>query len=397
MEKALSGVKVLDLTQFEAGTSCTQMLAWLGADVIKLENPRYGDQGRAVFAERDDCDSYYFLLLNSNKRSFTLNLKHPRGREIFLDLAGKVDILAENFSLGTLESLELGYEFLRTVNPRLIYLTIKGFGTYGPYSRYKSFDMVAQASSGSMAMTGMPGSPPIKPAFTFGDTGTGVHAAMGVLAAYIQRERTGRGQKVEVAMQDAMLNFSRVAMLDTFITGKPVPRLGNRTRGIDYCFACAPGGENDYVVIFCSSDEMWRSLCRVMGREELAADARFATVRARTENAAAMAEEIGRWSVGLPKYDVMRLLGEAGVACGAVLDGAELLRNEHLRARDMIVTLEHPTRGDCPIPGCPVKLDDSTVEIRRAPLLGEHNREVFAEYLGYGERELEALKGQGVI
>src|SRR3984885_15974584 len=190
-----------------------------------------GEQGRWLLTEKPGVDSFYFILLNANKRSVTLNLKSERGKEIFIDLVKKVDILSENYTLGTLESLGLGYDRLRTINPRLIYMTIKGFGTFGPYSKYKSFDMIAQAAGGAMSLTGFPGSPPLKPGPTIGDTGTGIHAACGLLAAYIQRQRTGKGQKVEVAMQEAVLNFVRVPMMGTYVTHKPTPRTGNRVGG----------------------------------------------------------------------------------------------------------------------------------------------------------------------
>src|SRR5271169_889292 len=277
MEKALAGVTVLDLTQYEAGTSCTEMLAWLGADVIKVEEPNKGEQGRWRATEKPGVDSYYFILLNANKRSVTLNLKSARGREIFIDLVKKVDILGENYSLGTLESLELGYERLREIHPRLTYLTIKGFGTYGPYSKYKSFDMIAQASGGAMALTGTAETPPLKPGPTIGDTGTGMHSAIGVLAAYIQRERTGKGQKVELSMQEAVLNFVRVPMMGTYVTHKPTPRSGNRVAGggPGDIYKCAPGGDNDYCYILCTSPEMFVSLCQVIGHPEIMSDERF--------------------------------------------------------------------------------------------------------------------------
>jgi formyl-CoA transferase len=252
MEKALAGVKVLDLTQFEAGTSCTEMLAWLGADVIKVEPPKMGEQGRWMVTEKPGVDSYYFMLLNANKRSVTLNLKSERGKQMFVELVKQVDVLSENYSLGTLESWGLGYDRLREINPRLIYLTIKGFGTYGPYSKYKSFDMIAQAAGGAMALTGFPGSPPLKPGPTIGDTGTGIHAACGVLAALFQREQSGKGQKVEIAMQETVLNFCRVPMMSTYVTHEPAKRVGNRlgVGPVGDIFKCAPGGPNDYVYLF---------------------------------------------------------------------------------------------------------------------------------------------------
>ncbi len=398
MEKALAGVKVLDLTQFEAGTSCTEMLAWLGADVIKVESPKMGEQGRWLLTEKPGVDSYYFILLNANKRGITLNLKSDRGREMFLELVKSVDIVSENYSLGTLEGLGLGYDKLREINPRLIYLTIKGFGTHGPYSKYKSFDMIAQASGGAFALTGYPGSPPLKPGPTIGDTGTGMHAAIGVLAAYIQRERTGRGQKVEVAMQEAVLNFCRVPMMSTYMTHKPAPRVGNRIgAGPGDLFKCAPGGDNDYVFMLCTTPEMWRSLCAAIGRPEMAEDEKFKDPRARAKNAEEMTAIINEWTGRHTKHQVMEILGAAGVPCGKVLDSVELLEDPHMRQRGMIVTINHPMRGEFTMPGCPVRLEDSPVEVKPAPLLGQHNADVYGELLGLGAGQLESLKSEGII
>jgi formyl-CoA transferase len=399
MDKALAGVKVLDLTQFEAGTSCTELLAWLGADVIKLEPPGKGEQGRWLLTEKPGVDSHYFMLLNANKRSITLNLRTEKGKRIFIDLAKKVDVLAENFSLGTLESLGLGYDTLRELNPRLIYLTVKGFGTWGPYSKYKSFDMIAQASGGAMSITGFPGTPPLKPGPTIGDTGTGVHAACGVLAAYIQRERTGRGQKVEVAMQEAVLNFVRVPMMGTYLNNQPVQRLGNRLGGggPGDVYQCAPGGPNDYVYILCTTAEMWASLCNAMGKPELATDERFKEPRERAKHIDALTAEINSWTGRHSKHDVMRILGEAGVPCGAVLDTVELLNDPHLTKRGMIVTVDHPARGKFTMPGCPVRLEDSPAEVRPAPLLGQHNAEVYGDLLGLSSGQLEELRQEGIV
>jgi formyl-CoA transferase len=399
MEKALAGVKVLDLTQFEAGTSCTEMLAWLGADVIKVEPPKMGEQGRWMVTEKPGVDSHYFMLLNANKRSITLNLKSERGKEIFLELVKQVDVLSENYSLGTLESFGLGYDRLRGINPRLIYLTIKGFGTYGPYSKFKSFDMIAQAAGGAMSLTGFPGSPPLKPGPTIGDTGTGIHAACGVLAAYIQRQRTGKGQKVEVAMQEAVFNFVRVPMMDTYITHQPTGRRGNRLGGgaVGDIFKCAPGGPNDYVYMLCTTPEMWQALCTIIGHPEVPEDPRFKDRKEREKYIEELTRLIEDWTSKHSKQEVMKLMGEAGVPCGAVLDSVELLNDPHLKERGMIVTVDHPVRGKFTMPGCPVKLEDSPAEVKSAPLLGQHNAEVYGAMLGLKDSDLEQLKQQGVI
>jgi formyl-CoA transferase len=398
MKKALAGVKILDLTQFEAGTSCTEILAWLGADVIKLESPGAGDQGRWLATEKPGVDSYYFILLNANKRSITLNLKDERGKAMFRDLVKQVDVLTENFSPGTLESFGLGYDVLHDVNPRLIYLTIKGFGTYGPYSEYKSFDMIAQATGGAMSITGFPGTPPLKPGPTIGDTGTGIHAALGILAAFIQRQETGRGQKVEVAMQDAVVNYVRVPMMGTYMTQKPVRRMGNKLGpGISDIYKCAPGGDDDYVFMLTTNEEMWRALCGAMGKPELASDPRFDSPKSRAKNNEELTAILNEWTSGHTKHEVMKILGAAGVPCGAVLNTVELLNDPHLRERQMIVDIEHPARGQISIPGCPVKLQDSPVEVKSAPLLGQNNAEVYSQMLGLSEQQLQDLKAQGVI
>lgn len=399
MEKALAGVKVLDLTQFEAGPSCTEMLAWLGADVIKVEPPKMGEQGRWMVTEKPGVDSYYFLLLNANKRSITLNLKSERGRELFIEMVKKVDILTENYSLGTLESFGLGYDRLCEINPRLIYLTVKGFGTFGPYSKYKSFDMIAQATGGAFSLTGTADTPPLKPGPTIGDTGTGMHAAIGVLAAYIQRQATGKGQKVEVAMQEAVFNFVRVPMMETHITHEPAQRRGNRVGAgvVGDIFKCAPGGPNDYVYMLCTSPEMWDQMWKTIGRPDVLADPRFSDRKERVNHMDELTAIIEEWTGKRTKHEVMRLMGEAGVPCGKILDSVELLNDPHMRERGMVVDIEHPVRGKFSMPGCAVRLENSPAEVKCAPLLGQHNAEVYGAMFGMTTSDLDALKQQGII
>ena len=268
MSNALQDIRILDLTQFEAGTSATQVLAHLGADVIKVEQPKGGDPGRRAGAVGPGVDSYYFLLLNANKRSITLNLKDPQGKAIFFDLLKHADVVAENLAPDALERLGLGYDELAKVNPRIVLARVKGFGTYGPYSKYKSFDTIGQATGGSFCATGYPGGPPTRPGPTLGDTGTGMHLAIGILAALHQRDITGHGQKVEVAMQDAVANLCRIWSRDYHETGKTPPRSGNvyfgqRTKGT---YQCAPCGEDDYVVItFGAMPDLVATILRIAG------------------------------------------------------------------------------------------------------------------------------------
>ena len=286
---ALEDVKVLDLTQFEAGTSCTEALAWLGADVIKVENPRGGDQGRGASTDQAGVDSHYFMLLNANKRSITLNLSSPRGRQIFTEMLKKADVMIENFAPGAIERLGFGYDVVREINPRLIYAQIKGFGE-GPYENYVSFDMIAQSVGGALSLTGTTETEPLKPGPTIGDTGTGLHCAIGILAALHQRERTGCGQHIKVAMQDAVINFSRIAFARQAASGKAAVRSGNRsalgTTAPSGLYKCKGGGLNDYCFIYTSraGNRHWDRLLKAIGRDDLIGDERFNSPEKRWAN-----------------------------------------------------------------------------------------------------------------
>jgi formyl-CoA transferase len=393
---ALDGIRVLDLTQYEAGTSCTQLLAWLGADVVKIEQPGVGDPGRHT--EGGDQDSLYFLSYNANKRSVTLNLRHEEGRRLFLELVKRFDVVTENFTLGTMEKLGLGYDVLRAVNPRIIYGTIKGFGTYGPYAQYKCFDMIAQAAGGCFSITGEPDGPPMRPGPTLGDTGSGMALALAILAAIIQRQRTGEGQMIEVSMQEASANFIRTHLAQRERLGNPIPRRGNqggRLQPYDL-FPCAPGGPNDYVYIMVATSRMWDNFCLAIGRPELAADERFATPKARITHHRELYDEVAAWTRRHTKWEAMAILGRAGVPCGPVLDTKELLENEHMRARGAVVEVEHPVRGRWEFIAPPFRLSASQVPVQPAPLLGQHTEEVLATELGLSPEELARLAEIGV-
>ena len=401
MAKALEGVRIIDLTQFEAGTSCTQLLAWLGADVIKVEEPTHGDPGRYGNSNIPGVDSGYFINLNSNKRSVALDLKQARGKDIFFELVRQGDIVAENLAPGTLERLGLGYDVLSEVNPKIILARIKGFGTYGPYADYKSFDMIAQATGGSMAVTGNADDPPIRPGATIGDTGTGLHAAVGIMAALWQRQTTGKGQVVEVAMQDAVVNLTRVAMSTFNETGKSRPRSGNNTSGLPgtRTYRCKPGGSDDWVYMAAMPrrTNLWLALIRAIGGDELANDPNYSDIDWVVEHTDELNEMIEAWTMERTKYEVFHILGKAGVPCGPTLNAVDIYSDPQLAAREMIVTLEHPDRGAFMGPGCPVKMSDSPVELEIGPSLGMQTEEVLKELLHMTDGDLAELREQKTI
>ncbi len=407
MSKALEGIRVIDFTHDQAGPSCTQMLAWLGADVIKIERPPHGDRARRLWnMDNPEIDSFFFLLLNSNKRSTVVDLKTDEGKEIARRLIKDADVVAENLGPGVMQRLGLDYEAVKALNPRAVFASVKGFGSYGPYSDYKCFEPVAQATSGAMSVTGEAGSPPMVNGANIGDSGTGMHLAMAILAALVQRGRTGQGQLVEVAMQEAVLNLTRVKFTGTLATGKPLERTGNRsaTGGYSDLIRCAPtksdgSGVNDYVYIIVPPDnpEMFQAAMEVIGRPELKEDERFKTAAARARNGAALTEVLESWTLSRKKHDVMKAFAGRGMVCGAVLDTSEVLSDPHLRERGTIVDIDHPTRGRFSTIISPLRLSDSPVEPRRAPLYGEHTADVLRDLAGYSEDEVAALRDKKVI
>ena len=394
MNAALSGLKVVDLTQYEAGTSCTESLAWLGADICKVE-PQGGENGRFASTERGDLDSYYFIIMNANKRSMVCDLKSQRGKDVVTRLLQKADVVIENMTPGGIERLGLGYDVVQKINPRIIYAQIKGFAPEGPYGKYLSFDMIAQAVGGAFAITGVEGGPPLRPGPHVGDTGAGLHCLIGILAALNQRHRTGRGQRIEVTMQDSVINFNRIVFAGQLMMGKPVERTGNQSSlgaaAPSELYKCKPGGPNDWIMVYSTraGNWHWQRLLKLMGREDLAEDPRFATPKLRVKHAQVVDALVGDWCAQRTKVEAMETLQNAGVPAGAVFDTQELINDPHLRQRGMFEEIQHPTRGKFHIPGWPVKMSDSRVPVRTAPLLGQHTAELLSEWLGMGEAEIQ--------
>jgi formyl-CoA transferase len=402
-QSCLAGVRVLDLTQFEAGPTCTEVLAQLGAEVVKVENPKGGEPGRILgTGPKPGADAYYFMIYNANKKSVTVDLKSKRGLALVKEMAKKADVFIENMAPGTIEKLGLGWDELHKLNPRLIYAQVKGFGEGSPYERNLAFDMIAQACGGTMAITGEADGRPCRPGATLGDTGTGMLMAISVVSALYERHSTGVGRRLQVAMQDAQLNYIRGAFIMHARTGKPSGR--NGAKGAfggpppADIYPCAPGGPNDWVFVFNSHNnpEHWRRLARIIGRPELADDPEYLDRDNRVKHAAEVDEMIAAWTMQHSKHEAMRIIGEAGIPAGAVMDTGDLLAEPTFEARGIIQTQHHPA-GELRMPTFPVRFDGKPPKIAPAPLLGEHTREVFGDWLGLSERDVAGLKDEGVV
>ena len=396
---ALQGMRVLDMTQYEAGTSCTQVLAWLGADVVKVEPPT-GDPGRGVGRVETDHENQYFMNYNATKRSVVINLKSEQGRQVLLDMAPHYDVFVENYGPGVLEKLDIGYDVLSDVNPRIIHARIKGFGLSGPYSEFNCYDWVAQAAARTFSVTGEPDGPPLHPGPTMSDSGTGIQTTLGITAAYVEQQRTGKGQQIEVSMQEATTMFMRTLGLQDWGV-KTAPRTGLRHGGgATSTYPCKPEDDgpdpNDWVYIMVVTSQMWDSLCAAIGKPEMAIDERFDTPIARVEHKDALYDEIALWTRERTKREVMGILGPAGVPVSYVFSSLDLFTDPHLVERDFIQTVEHPINGEVKLMRNPIRMRGAE-PLKHSPLLDAHTNEVLAGDLGVDAASLEALREVGAI
>jgi formyl-CoA transferase len=413
--EALKGIRILDMTHVQAGPTCSQLLAWMGADVIKLESPA-GDATRAQLRDVPNADSLYFTMLNCNKRSITVNMKSPEGKAAFVELLKKSDILMENFGPGVLDRLGFPWEKVHEINPRVVMGSIKGFGSSGPYADFKAYENVAQAMGGAMSTTGVPEGPPFVTGAQIGDSGTGLHLAIGLLAALNQRNRTGQGQYVEVAMMDGVMNLCRVKWrdhqrltrqeLDEYsIPTKGLtttPRAGNDSGGgqLGNAIHCKPGGPNDYVYVVVQ-EAVWEGIAKRIGPDvghpDLATDPRFAKISDRRKNQSEVWRLLEQFASNYTKREFMVILNELDVPCGLIMSTEDLANDEHVRGRDMYVELDHPQRGKWFNIGMPIKLSDSPAKIERSPTLGEHTEEILKEVLNWSDADIAANKQAGAF
>jgi formyl-CoA transferase len=415
MGKALDGVRILDFTHVQSGPTCTQLLAWFGADVIKVEKAGVGDITRQQLRDVPDADSLYFTMLNHNKRSLTLDTKSEHGKRVLERLVRHCDVLVENFAPGALDRMGFTWERIQELNPKMIVASVKGFGP-GPYEDCKVYENVAQCAGGSASTTGFDDGPPLVTAAQIGDSGTGLHLALGIVAALYQRKTTGRGQRVLAAMQDGVLNLCRVKLRDqqrlarTGVMkeypqypngrfGSAVPRAANASGGgqpgtIVRC----KGWETDpnAYLYFIAQAPVWKEVCRIIGKENWITDPDYATPDARLPRLKQVFEAVEEWSVTKTKFEAMRLLNEHDIPCGPILSMEELAAEPSLRATGTVVEVDHPKRGKYLTVGNPIKMSDSPTEVVRSPLLGEHSDEVLAE-LGLSAGEIAELREKKVI
>jgi formyl-CoA transferase len=415
MGKALDGVRILDFTHVQSGPTCTQLLAWMGADVIKVERAGVGDITRGQLRDIPDVDSLYFTMLNHNKRSITLDTKNPSGKKVLERLVKHCDVLVENFAPGVLDRMGFTWERTQELNPRMIVASVKGFGP-GPYEDYKVYENVAQCAGGAASTTGFDDGPPLVTGAQIGDSGTGLNLALGIVAALYQRNTTGRGQKVLAAMQDGVLNLCRVKLRDqqrldrthvmkeypqyphgTF--GEAVPRAGNASGGGQpgWILKCK-GWETDpnAYIYFITQAPVWESICKVIGKEEWITHPDYAKPEARLPRLMEIFATVEEWTKTKDKFEAMEILNKYDIPCGPILSMKELAEEPSLRATGTVVEVDHPTRGKYLTVGNPIKMSDSPTEVTRSPLLGEHTEEVLAE-LGYEKAAVAELRKAGAI
>lgn len=414
--KALDGIKVLDFTHVQSGPTCTQLLAWFGADVIKVERPGVGDATRKQLVDVPGADSLYFTMLNHNKRSIELNSKNETGKEVLTKLIETCDVLVENFAPGALDRMGFSWERIQEINPRIILASIKGFGP-GKYEDCKVYENVAQCAGGSASTTGFRDGPPLVTGAQIGDSGTGLHLCLGIVTALFQREKSGRGQKVSAAMQDGVLNLSRVKLRDQqrldagplkeysqFGEGVPfgdaTPRAGNDSGGGQpgRILKCK-GWETDpnaYTYFICQA-AIWEKICDVIGEEEWKTKEGYATPPKRLDKLNEIFARIEEWTMTKTKFEVMDICNPHDIPVGPILSTKELIEDEGLRATGTIVDVDHPERGTYTSVGCPIKLSDSPVEVLRSPLLGEHTVEILSEVLGYSGEDLARVVDSGAV
>ena len=401
--KFLSGIKIVDFTQFEAGPSCTEALAWLGADVVKIENPKMGDPGRRLRPGQPDTDPYYFHVFNANKKSITLNLKSPKGLALVKDMLRQADVCIENFAPGAIERLGLGYDVVKALNPGIIYAQVKGFGEGSPYEKNLAFDMIAQACGGTFSVTGDPNGLPTRPGISLGDTGTGMLMAITILGALYKRRETGEGHRLQVAMQDAIMHYMRINFATQGLTGRAAERGGSKVPGVNNApmglYPCAPGGPNDYVYIMTSraNPDHWDRLLKLIGREDLIGDTRYATPADRVAREAEVDEVIAAWTRHRTKHEAMAAVGEAGIPAGAVLDTMELHNDPSFEQRGIMQTMVHPVHRPFKMPGWPVRVDGKPSRIAPSPVLGEHTDTVLSDWLGLTADAVAVLKAEGAV